>query len=260
MDLPDLVDAHAHLDQYEGEQAQVLAELETNRILTLAQSMDPDSYPVLQTLAARSPWVVPCFGVHPWRAPAWVEQLPRVAATARQALALGEVGLDHHFVQEPEHYPAQREVLECLLDVARDRDLIVNLHSTGAERLVADLLVEHRIRRAIVHWYSGPWDVLDDLLALGAYCTVGVGVLRSQHQEELAQRLPADRLLTETDNPGGWEWLTGTQGRPELLRNVIARIAELRDETPRNIIRLVHANAVSLGMPGLEGPAEHSRP
>jgi Tat protein secretion system quality control protein TatD with DNase activity len=45
------------------------------------------------------------------------------------------------------------------------------------------------------------------------------------------QELPLSQPLTETDNPGGWEWLTGTMGMPHHLKEVIQAVADLKQTT-----------------------------
>ncbi len=106
--------------------------------------------------------------------------------------------------------------------------------------------VLREIERAIVHWYAGPLDVLDDLIHHGAYFTVGVGVLTSRAIQEIARRIPLDRLLTETDNPRGLEWLTGVVGKPGILAEVVAAIAGLRGTTPEGIRGTVAENLARL--------------
>lgn len=65
-----LIDAHAHLDRYDlvgdAALAAALADIETHRILTISNSMDPPSYRRNLEIASRSDLVLPIFGVHPW--------------------------------------------------------------------------------------------------------------------------------------------------------------------------------------------------
>ena len=252
---PWLVDAHAHLDRYEDAEIDgVLSELEEHRILTLAQAMDPDACARTRELARGRPWILPSFGVHPWHAHEWAGRLPELRQQARESLLLGEVGLDHHFVKDTSRYPAQQAVFECFLEVARELDLVVNLHTKGAESEVARLLETHGIRRAIVHWYSGPWRPFEALLAQGACFTVGVGLLKSPRLEKLARRVPMDRLLTETDNPGAWQWLAGTPGPPSLLLQVVTRLASLRGLAETELVPRIQENLVRLLGPELLGP------
>src|SRR5256885_11202887 len=58
--------------------------------------------------------------------------------------ALGEIGLDFHWVKERGHYPAQKKVLEYFLAAAREQRKVVNLHTKGGERETLDLLERYR--------------------------------------------------------------------------------------------------------------------
>jgi TatD DNase family protein len=159
---------------------------------------------------------------------------------------LGEIGLDHRFVEDASQYPAQRLVFEFFLTAAKGQDKIVNLHTSGAERETLRLLARYGIHRAIVHWYSGPLDILREVISQGLYFTVGVGVLHSDHIRAIAREIPAAQLLTETDNPVGEKWLTGIPGMPHLIEDVIQALAELRGTTAEAIAQTVQVNFARL--------------
>jgi TatD DNase family protein len=245
-----LVDAHAHLDHYQGEALdRALEEIAHLRILTIAVATDTPSYERVARLARRSPLVLPAFGVHPWKAPAYAGRLDALDPLIAASPVLGEIGLDHRFVEDASFYPAQRAVFERFLAGARAHDALVNLHTSGAEAEVLDLLRAHGVRRVIVHWYAGPLNVLCGLLEAGAYFTVGVEVHSSAHIQALAGGIPADRLLTETDNPDGLEWLTGRAGSPRALLGVIRKLAELRGTSDADVRRTVRENLARLLQP-----------
>jgi TatD DNase family protein len=242
-----LIDAHAHLDHYgDGELAAALDEIVRQQIFTVGVAMDIPSYERTREIARRCNLVLPTFGVHPWNAPQYAGRLDDLAAPIADSPMLGEIGLDFHWVEDPATYPAQREVFECFLAAAQAQGKIVNLHTKGAEHAVLTLLRRYDLQRVIVHWYSGPLDVLDDLIARGALFTVGVEVMRSESIREIARRIPADQLLTETDNPGGWEWLTGAKGTPALVTGVVHALAEVRGTVDEAIAQTVQTNFVRL--------------
>jgi TatD DNase family protein len=108
------------------------------------------------------------------------------------------------------------------------------------------MLVAHGVERAIVHWYSGPLDVLKRMVAAGYLFTVGVEVLHSAHLRDVAQAIPADQLLTETDNPGGYRWLTGDTGYPAHLGDVVGELARLRAVHPDDLATTVRRNLIRL--------------
>jgi TatD DNase family protein len=241
-----LIDAHAHLDHYTEGLDEALAEIERYRILTVSNSMEPASYRRNLEIGTRCRWVLPTFGIHPWRAPAFADRLEELPYLIEQSPLLGEIGLDFHWVEDSACYPAQRQVFEFFLVAARQQDKIVNLHTKGAEAEVLEWLDRYQLERVIIHWYSGPFDIFREMIERNYYFTIGVEVLRSDHIQRLAQELPLAQLLTETDNPGGWKWLTGEQGFPHHLQQVIQTVAQLKQTTPEAIQQTVIDNFLRL--------------
>lgn len=244
-----LVDAHVHLDKYDDNEIEgVLAEIESRRILSLSVSVDPVSFARAEAIATRSPLVVPSFGIHPERAPAFVDSLTEVDELVDRSPMIGEIGLDHRFVTDRSQYESQREVFTTLVDMAQAQRKAINLHCPGAEKETLDFLLSRGVERAIVHWYSGPLDVLTRMISAGYLFTVGVEVLHSEHIRRVASLIPADQLLTETDNPGGLEWLNGETGRPAHLLDVVEELARLRGVPSAKLVGSVENNlAVLMG-------------
>ncbi len=244
------IDAHSHVDRYELVDKHALesslAEITQNRILTISNSMDLPSYERNLEISNRCDLVLPALGVHPWNAPEYVDRLDKLSDATKQCLMIGEIGLDHYFVQDASTYPAQKKVLEFFLDAARKQDKIASLHTKGAEREVLDLLDEYDISRVIVHWYSGPLDVFREMVDRGVYFTVGVEVLYSEHIRTIAREIPSNKLLTETDNPGGPKGFIGEPGMPTLVKDVVKGVAEARKTTADDIIHTVQANLLGL--------------
>jgi TatD DNase family protein len=241
-----LIDAHAHLDRYGDALDAALSDIDSRRILTTSVSMDLPSWERNLAIAERSRFVIPAVGIHPWNAPEHAGRLGELDRAVSGAPVIGEIGLDHHFVEDASAYAAQREVFRFFLGAAAEQGKIVNLHTKGAEAEVLRALDDSGVSRAIVHWYSGPLGPLRDFLERGAYLTVGVHVLSSKHVRTIARTIPDDLLLTETDNPGGAEWLTGDPGMPALLEAVVAALAEIRQTTPDDIVRTVSRNFLRL--------------
>lgn len=223
-----MIDAHAHMDKYGSTLPRALAQIREQSILTVAVSMDLDSFRETLRISETEPLLLPSFGIHPWEAPRFSQDLARLDAFLELSPLLGEIGLDHFFVRDAEQYPAQDAVFTYFLDAAEKQGKIVNIHSKGAEKAVLGRLEARSLPGIILHWYSGPLEEVEGFLNLGAYFTVGVEVLRSSHIRELARAIPLERILTETDNPGGWEWMEGEKGYPELLNQVERTVAEIR--------------------------------
>ena len=159
---------------------------------------------------------------------------------------IGEVGLDHHFVDDSSNYNIQKQVLEFFLESARDQDKVVNLHTKGAEREILEYLKRYDIKRSIIHWYSGPEKFVDPLLETGCYFTIGVEILQSKKIRSLAKKLPGDRILTETDNPGGYKWLKDETGMPSLIQKVVDKLGKVRKTSAKEMMQKVQENMSEL--------------
>ena len=242
-----LIDAHSHMDAYdEGALDQALAEISEHRILTLSTAMDIPSFEKASGIARACEWIVPTFGIHPWRAMEYADRLEGLDPYIEQSPMLGELGLDYYYISDRKTYPAQRKVFEYFLSAAREQEKIVNIHTKGAERDAVDALRRFGIDRAIVHWYSGPFDTFDELVDLGAYFTVGVEIGYSSHIEAIARDIPMDRLLTETDNPSGMTWQNGDLGMPLHINHPVKALAGLLDMSMEEVVRTVQANFARL--------------
>jgi TatD DNase family protein len=258
-----VIDAHAHMDKYGSDLPRALAQIRDQSILTVAVSMDVDSFRETLSLSETEPLLLPSFGIHPWEAPRYAQNLSRLDSFLELSPLFGEIGLDHFFVRDAEQYSAQDAVFTYFLDAAENQGKIVNIHSKGAERAVAEYLERRSLPGIILHWYSGPLDLVEGFLNLGAYFTVGVEVLRSSHIRKLASAIPLERLLTETDNPGGWEWMEGERGYPELLNQVERTVAEIRGmerdhlsaQVERNMTGLLSRGSIVPGAWGHREPA-----
>ena len=97
---------------------------------------------------------------------------------------------------------------------------ICNIHTKGAEREVLTLLQKYQLKNQIIHWYSGPLDLIEDFLILDCFFTISVDAGHSELTDAIVDRIPYDRLLFETDGPGALEWVTGTPSWPEEILRI----------------------------------------
>ena len=240
------IEVHSHLDRYSEDLEQSLYEINKHKIFTISNSMDLQSYECNIAIAVKSDFVLPTFGVHPWNAPEYVNHLEDLDGAIAQSPMLGEIGLDYFFIKDVSQYPAQRKVFEYLLTSANKLNKIVNVHTKGAEKEVFALLRNYNIQRTIIHWYSGPRDILKAMVNQGFYFTIGVEVLYSQHIRDIAAYLPAELLLTETDNPGGKRSFTETVGYPLLIRDITQKLADIKKMTIKATADMVRNNLTRL--------------
>ncbi|OGO18504.1 MAG: hypothetical protein A2Z14_19900 [Chloroflexi bacterium RBG_16_48_8] len=137
-------------------------------------------------------------------------------------------------------------MFEHFLAAAQEQEKIACLHTKGAEEAVLEMLDRYQLPGVLVHWYSGPTDIFKEFTSRDVYFTFGVELLYSEHIQTLAKKVPLERLLTETDNPGGLRSLTGRPGMPTLIMDVLDKLAQSRDKSPDEMIQIVQSNLIHL--------------
>lgn len=183
-------DAHAHVaTDVTADQVQALGHSYT---FAVTRSLEEARH-VSTRHAHMLTWGV---GVHPGVAAAQASYDERAFASLLPRFSLvGEIGLDGR----AGHLDRQTETLASILRVAADQPVLLSLHSSGATEQIVDLLEERSLPGAIFHWWTDEGPALDRAIATGAYFSVNAAM-----KTGIIGRLPADRVLTETDFPARW--------------------------------------------------------
>ncbi|MFX1463372.1 MAG: TatD family hydrolase [Promethearchaeota archaeon] len=140
--------------------------------------------------------------------------------------AIGEIGLDHHFVKDKELYPLQKKIFENMLSIAQDLELPVNLHTKGAEKLVFDLLPSYKIPNVNIHWYSGPEEFLNEGIDRGYYFSITPAISYSPAVKKTVSKVDKKFILLESDGPVKY---SGKIGTPAMIKDVLAAISKQKE-------------------------------
>lgn len=123
-------------------------------------------------------------------------------------VAIGEVGLDFMYKwvrQDEAKKNEQRLVFQRHLEMAKEFDLPIVIHCRGAWRECLKMTITSGVKKAVFHWYSGPMDVLKDILDAGYLISESVALEYSPDARKAAEYAPMDRIMVETDTPvRGW--------------------------------------------------------
>lgn len=237
-----LIDTHTHFDLFGENETLALAEIKLYRIFSVANSMDPDSYQKNLEIGRDNVLILPIFGIHPFNAVKWVDKLPELDWAFDQSPLYGEIGLDARFAKDDAQWQAQTRVFEYFLDKAEKQNKAVIVHSKGNEQAVYNIIEKHPVKKCILHWYSGSSDFLRPLVSLGAYFTIGVEILFSDHIKSIAREIPLERLLTETDNPLVKLSLPDALGLPRNIIDVVSELAAVRNIPVQQMTDLIQGN------------------
>ena len=246
-----MIDSHAHLDMIERPTTEVVADAEqagVHRVLTIG--IDGSSCRVALQLAEDFPQVRVAIGRHPNAATGFDDadraELAALAAH-HDCAAIGETGLDYYREGAPK--PDQARAFTAQLELARELDKPVVIHTRAAEDDTLDLLATHADGlRVILHCFSMP-DRLDECLARGYWISFAGNVTfpKAPELREAAARVPADRLLVETDSP--FLAPQPVRGKPNEPRHVVATarvVAEARGVDFATVEADVERNAAAL--------------
>ena len=241
-----MIDTHAHLDACADGGPVVLErarEAGVERVITIGTSIE--SCRVALRLAEHEPGVYVALGIHPHDAgaseAARLDELRELLAHDR-AVAVGETGLDHYRDYAP--HSAQRRLFEQHLELAAAVGLPVVVHSRAAASETADVLRGFG-GDVVLHCFSEP-ELLDTALERGYYVSFAGNVTYPKAGElrEAARRVPADRILVETDSPFlAPQGRRGKPNEPAFLVGTMEVLAAVRDTTLEELAAVVDTNA-----------------
>jgi len=153
--------------------------------------------------------------------------------------AIGEIGLDHHFVKDKELYPLQKTIFEKMLLLAQDLELPVNLHTKGAEKIVFDTLPSYKIPNVNIHWYSGPENFLKLGMDRGYYFSITPAISYSPVVKKVVLNVDKEHLLLESDGPVKY---SGKIGVPAIVKNVLNSISTLKEINSDELEKQIEEN------------------
>jgi TatD DNase family protein len=227
------IDAHTHFDHTGRDAAELIADAAAAGVDVIIQSgTDLESSRSAVALAEAHPQVFCSVGFHPQEAglmtPADLAGLRRLVSHPR-VVAVGETGFDFYHDNWP--HDLQEEVFIQHLDLAQEAGLPVVIHTRdAAERTLAVLDVHGRGLTIILHCFSLVAH-MDEVLERGYYSSFAGNVTykNAADLQAACRRMPADRLLLETDAP----YLTpvplrGRPNRPALVAKTYEFVAGLR--------------------------------
>lgn len=230
-----LIDAHTHL--YEFKESELSS---FNGIILVSVAEDVESSRRVIELAGELSNVTPCIGIHPWnigKTPISDIKVIENMVRDNDVKCLGEVGLDLRFT--PETIDKQRMFLGEFLRMAREYDLVLNLHSPDAWREVYSMVTKADVDKVIFHWYTGPLDLISDITAQGYYISINAALKVQEKSRRVAEVVPLRFMLTESDGPYEYRGLRLT---PLMIKDTVAEIAKIRGTDPATIEDSVYFN------------------
>ena len=243
------LDSHAHIfsEEFQDDFDAVLqrakdAQVERMVIITT----QPDEARKAMAFAADNP---KCFqvayGIHPEDIRTVtadsLKEMAEIAADPRLSF-VGEIGLDYHW--EKEMAEAQKELFIRQIEIARQVNKPIMVHSRDAHQDTFDILKEHHVP-GVLHCFSGSAELAREYVKLGYYIALGGAVTfkNARHAKEVCAAIDPAYLLSETDCPYmAPEPVRGTRNEPANIPHIVRVMAQLRQVSEEEMAEQIWQN------------------
>lgn len=249
-----MIDTHAHLDALDDAPAALVRAREAGveRIITIGTTLD--SCRAMLAFAEGEDGVFVSLGLHPHEAAtagsAEVEELASLLEHPK-AVAVGETGLDHFRDYAPHDRQLDLFRAQAELAIGSGRPIVVHTRAAEEETL-AVLTALPPGARVVLHCFSS-LRLLDPALERGWYVSFAGNVTYPKATElrTAAARVPADRILAETDSPYlSPQPVRGQRNEPANVVHTLATLAGARGQDRDELERAIDENATAaFGLP-----------
>lgn len=165
--------------------------------------------------------------------------LAQIEENAGKAVGIGEAGLDFQDCKTKEERERQTAAFKKVIELAKNLDKPLIVHARQAEAEVLKLV--KGVDTVIYHCYSGPVETMREIVDMGYYISLATLVCFSEHHQTLAEAVPLENLILETDSP----FLSPRKGRnePAFIVDSVPVVAQLKDKEPAEIAKSTTENA-----------------
>lgn len=238
-------ETHAHYDdkKFDEDRNEILNSLKENNIkyvVNVGADMK-SSYDSIK-LSQEYDFIYASVGVHPHEARNMKEEDYKILEQWLQydkVVALGEIGLDYYYDFSPRE--VQREVFKKQLKICENITKPVIIHSRDANQEVFDIIKESKVRKGVIHAFSGSLEMALEYIKLGFFIGVG-GVLTFKNANKLVnvvENIPLEHILIETDSP----YLSpvpvrGTRNNSQNLKYIVEKISEIKHIERENVEKI----------------------
>ncbi|HCT63955.1 MAG TPA: hydrolase TatD [Lachnospiraceae bacterium] len=246
-------DSHAHYDdkQFNNDRDELLTRMHAESVSYILNS--GESMGAIKTglqLAEKYPFIYTAVGVHPHNVKNMTDAdlaVLKLYSKKDKVMAIGEIGLDYFYDNSPRDL--QRHWFKKQLQLAKEVNLPVIIHSRDAAQECFDIIKESGVNKGVIHCYSGNTQMALDYISMGYYLGIG-GVLTYNNAKKtvaVVDAVPIERIVIETDCP----YLSPVPNRGKRndslnLKYVVDKIAEIKNMSHDDVARITTANAKSL--------------
>ena len=246
-------DSHAHYDdeRFDEDRDELIEGLKMQGVSYVVKvAADMKSCHTSLELAHKYDFIYSSVGVHPHDVKDMTNQdmdEMRQLAKDEKVVAIGEIGLDYYYDNSPRE--EQRIWFRKQLEMAKELDLPVIIHSREASEETFNIIMESGVKEGVIHCFSGSLELAREYVKNGFYIGVG-GSLTFKNAKKtvrVVEGIDLSHIVIETDCP----YLTPVPHRGErndssYLKFVVEKIAEIKGISAEEVAKVTFENAKKL--------------
>ena len=243
-----LVDTHAHIydKQFKPDFEEVIDRISKELEFIVSIGYDLETSEKSVELAEKYPFIYGVVGVHPTEIKKYndiVEKKLEELAKNSKVTAIGEIGLDYHWMEDPKE--KQEEIFRKQLELAKRVKLPVVIHTREAMEDTVKILEDYKEIGGIMHCYPGSYETAKKLIDRYYFGIGGVVTFKNNKvTKETVEKLPIERIVIETDCP----YLTpvpfrGKRNEPVYVKYIAEEIARIKGISLEEVIKITTKNA-----------------
>lgn len=240
-----LIDSHCHLNmldlsEFDHALLNVIHQAKQHDVMQfLCVSVEFEDHPILAAIARQHPEVLFSVGIHPTgknQDKISTDLLIETAGKYPKCIALGETGLDYYRTEDPSVIQLQQASFRNHIRASKALKKPLIIHSRNAAQDTIRIMKEENADEigGVMHCFAETWEVAQQAMDLNFYISFS-GIVTFKNANDLqsvAKKVPADRMLIETDAPFLAPMpFRGKQNHPALVKYVAEQMATLREET-----------------------------
>ncbi|MCX6710344.1 MAG: TatD family hydrolase [Candidatus Woesearchaeota archaeon] len=243
-----IADVHCHLDFFDDLQIDEILKRagENNVKAAITNGVDQKSNRKALVLSQKYKMVKAALGLHPefiekFDDKTIKEEINFIREHKKEIVAVGEIGLDYHWVKDETLRKRQRELFLMQLEFAKEIKKPVIVHSRDSESECIEILSSSGIKNVLMHCFSGGMNLVKECYEKGFMFSIPTNIVKSSHFQKAAEILPLSRILTETDAPFLSPY-PGKKNEPSFIAETIRKIAEIKKMDPEEVSNAIFSN------------------
>ncbi|MGI6589782.1 MAG: TatD family hydrolase [Candidatus Iainarchaeum sp.] len=228
-----LYDCHSHIDLINENEVKPLLEDSlkegVGEIISCATSFYSNEKTL--TLSKQHPQIKPALGLYPLNALELNEEelnkaINYIKKNISKAIAIGEVGLDFKYATKEEEQEKQKKVFSEFIELSKEFNKPLIIHSRYAQREVIELLKEKKAEKVLLHSFTESKKLMKQATELGYYVSCGLKTLTDEIIQKNLKPFPLEQLLFETDSPIIFD---NEKAHPKKIKLIAEKVAELKE-------------------------------